>query len=117
MKKADVPDVVVTPETFAKAGETLKSLNDGGSPDLTVCGEVARVLKRIRDRRCFEGLDETVQERLRAAAGTVNHRFSHNDSMLLNFLSEAFGATNRPHNAEPCRRDRIGTFLQNIASA
>lgn len=117
MTKADVPEVALTPETFAKAGEVLKKLNDGESPDLAPCGEVARILKRIRDRENFERLEDSAREKLRIAAGTVNPRFSRNDSMLLNFLSEAFGATNRPHHAEPDRRGRIGTFLENIAAA
>lgn len=117
MKKADASDIALVPETFAKAGETLKKLNEGVVPDLAACADVASVLSRIRTKEGFEKLDDQVQGKLRTAAASVNARFSRDDNMLLHFFSEAFGATRRPEKAEPVRRERIGTFLLVFASA
>lgn len=117
MKAAEAP--VVDFETFARAGAALKDLNSGKDTDLTPCGIVADVLKRIRTEDGFHLLDKSAQARLRTAAATVKEAYGKEEkqSALLNFLSEAYGATRRPAKAEPTRRDRVGTFLLNAASA
>lgn len=103
--------------TFALAGAALKKLNDGEHADLTPCDIVADVLKKVRTEDGFGLLDEPTQERLRSAAAAVKRAYGTKQSALLNFFSEAYGATRRPAKAEPARRDRVGTFLINVASA
>ncbi len=114
--KADEVPPIIDEDAFAKAGEALKKLNDGEAPDLTPCGQVADVLKKVRTEEGFLLLDETVQARLRAAAASVHSSFGKDDTRLRNFLAEAFGATKRPAKAESHRRERIGTFLLNMAN-
>ncbi len=116
MKVADGSDIAVLPETFAQAGEVLKKLNEGITVDVSPCVQVATLLDRVRTKSGFDALDPEFQDRLRQAAGVVNRRYVSNESMLLNFFSEAFGATRSPTKAEPVRRDRIGDFLLQIAS-
>ena len=113
----DATASVIVPDTFAKAGEALKQLNVGESPDLSPCAEVAAVLNTVRTKEGFDSIGNDAQERLRTAAATINPRFERNETMLLNFFSEAFGATKRPANAEELRRDRIGNFLLHVAAA
>jgi hypothetical protein len=101
----------------AKAGEVLRKLNEGAQEvDLTPCGKVAAALGELRKPEHFRKLDDAQQEQIRKAARVVNHRFGFNDGMLLNFLSEAFGAARRPAEAEAPRRDRIGTFFEAFAA-
>jgi len=112
--KGEAP-AVIDKDAFAKAGDALKKLNVGEQVDLTPCGKVATVLKTVRTEDGFNRLDASEKARLRTAAAKLNPRFDKNDNMLLNFLSEAFGATNKPTTAESARRDRVGTFLLKVA--
>ena len=116
MRVADGSDISFMPETFAKAGEILKQLNDGPVPDLSPCDRVASLLDKVRTKEGFDALDPHLQAKMRSAAGVVNPRYVVNESMMLNFFSEAFGATRSPAKAEPVRRERIGEFLLKIAS-
>lgn len=114
--KAGEPLVIDT-EAFAEAGAILSNFNGEEEVDLTPCSKVATVLDIIRKADGFKRLNSAEQARLRAAAVNVSSRLEKDDTRVLNFLNEAFGATLRPAKAEPARRTRVGTFLLKVADA
>lgn len=114
--KVEAP-AVIDRDAFAKAGEILKKFKDGEIVDLTPCGQVAAVLGTARKQDGFIQLCEADQARLKAAAASVRAKFGKNQSQMLNFLDQAFGAMRKPAKLEQTQRELIGTFLINVAAA